>query len=41
MILYTYAIRNRPSTKDKELLDAIRERNANLKVSLTYMESAD
>lgn len=41
MILYTYAIRSKYETKDKDLLDKIRERNANLKVSLTYMESAD
>lgn len=41
MILYTYAIRSKYETKDKDLLDKIRERNANLKVSLTYMESAN
>lgn len=41
MILYTYAIRGKPDTKDKDLLDKIRERNANLKVSLTYMQSAN
>ena len=41
MILYTYAIRSKHDTKDKDLLDKIRERNANLKVSLTYMEGAD
>ena len=41
MILYTYAIRSKNDTKDKDLLDKIRERNANLKVSLTYMESAN
>ncbi|MBS4219672.1 DUF4956 domain-containing protein [Bacillus sp. FJAT-49711] len=40
MILYTYAIRSKNTTKDKELLDRIRERNANLKVSITYMELA-
>lgn len=40
MILYTYAIRGKNDMKDKDLLDRIRERNANLKVSLTYMESA-
>ncbi|MCJ7842484.1 DUF4956 domain-containing protein [Lederbergia sp. NSJ-179] len=40
MILYTYAIRSKNATKDKELLDRIRERNANLKVSLTYLETA-
>ena len=41
MILYTYSIRNKVDTKDKELLDRIRERNANLKVSLSYMQSAE
>src|SRR5699024_3980200 len=41
MILYTYAIRSKNDTKDKDLLDKIGERNANLKVSLTYMESAN
>src|SRR5699024_4705004 len=40
MILYTYAIRGKKDMKDKDLLDRIREGNANLKVSLTYMESA-
>lgn len=40
MILYTYAIRSKEDTTDKDLLDKIRERNANLKVSLTYMEDA-
>ncbi|OZU88874.1 DUF4956 domain-containing protein [Virgibacillus indicus] len=39
MILYTYAIRCKEHTKDKELLDRIREKNANLKVSLTYMDN--
>ncbi|WP_087974416.1 DUF4956 domain-containing protein [Oceanobacillus rekensis] len=38
MIMYTYAIRNKSETNDKELLDRIREKNANLKVSITYME---
>lgn len=37
MILYTYAIQGKENMKDKELIDRIRERNANLKVSLTYM----
>ncbi|UJL46855.1 DUF4956 domain-containing protein [Virgibacillus sp. NKC19-16] len=41
MILYTYAIRSKNVTRDKELLDRIRERNANLKVSLTYMENQE
>lgn len=39
MILYTYAIRMKYETKDKVLLDRIRERNANLKVSLSYLQS--
>lgn len=41
MILYTYAIRSKNTTNDKELLDRIREKNANLKVSITYLESAN
>lgn len=41
MILYTYAIRSKQDTKDQDLLDRIRERNANLKVSLTYLESVN
>lgn len=41
MILYTYAIRAKNNTNDKELLDEIREKNANLKVSLTYMQTAE
>ena len=39
MIMYTYAIRTKLETKDKVLLDRIREKNANLKVSLTYMDN--
>lgn len=39
MILYTYAIRSKNTTNDKDLLDRIREENANLKVSITYMEN--
>lgn len=38
MILYTFAIRSKTETKDQELLDEIRVRNANLKVSLSYLE---
>lgn len=38
MILYTYAIRSKNTTNDKDLLDRIREKNANLKVSITYMD---
>src|SRR5699024_10198952 len=41
MILYTYAIRNKPTTNDKELIDQIREKNANLKVSLTYVHGEE
>ncbi|MBP2079933.1 DUF4956 domain-containing protein [Oceanobacillus polygoni] len=41
MIMYTYAIRSRNEANDKDLLDRIREKNANLKVSLTYMENQD
>jgi len=41
MILYTYAIRNKPTTKDKELIDQLREKNANLKVSLTYVHGEE
>ncbi|WP_054950058.1 DUF4956 domain-containing protein [Numidum massiliense] len=41
MILYTYAIRSKNSTKDKELLDRIREKNANLKVSISYLPSEE
>lgn len=41
MILYTYAIRCKDETRDKDLLDRIREKNANLKVSLSYMESVE
>jgi len=37
MIMYTFSIRAKSDTKDRELLDAIRERNANLKVSLSYL----
>ena len=39
MIMYTYAIRTKNDTKDKVLLDRIREKNANLKVSLSYLQS--
>ncbi|WP_203553249.1 hypothetical protein [Bacillus sp. B15-48] len=37
MIRYTFEIRSKNETKDKDLLDLIRERNANLQVSLSYM----
>jgi len=39
MIMYTYAIRTKNETKDKVLLDRIREKNANLKVALSYMQN--
>lgn len=41
MILYTFAIRCKLNTKDTDLLNEIRERNANLKVSLSYTERED
>jgi hypothetical protein len=41
MILYTFAIRSKNSTKDQDLLNVIRERNANLKVSLSYLQIID
>src|SRR5690625_1727507 len=41
MILYTYAIRMKNNTTDKELLDSIREKNANLKASLTYVNQEE
>lgn len=39
MILYTYSIRSKNDAKDKVILDRIREKNANLKVSLSYIQS--
>ncbi|GGN55737.1 DUF4956 domain-containing protein [Oceanobacillus indicireducens] len=41
MIMYTYAIRMKNDTNDKILLDRIREKNANLKVSLSYLQSGN
>ncbi|MFD2210522.1 DUF4956 domain-containing protein [Virgibacillus halophilus] len=41
MILYTFAIRSKNTTNDKELLDSIRTKNANLKVSITYLENEE
>lgn len=38
MIRYTFDIRSKNETKDKDLLDRIRERNANLQVSLSYLQ---
>lgn len=40
-ILYTFAIRAKMDTDDRELLNQIRERNANLKVSLSYIGRED
>src|SRR5699024_8764714 len=36
MILYTHAIRGKQDMKDKDVLDRIRERHANMKVSVRY-----
>ncbi|MFJ7933919.1 DUF4956 domain-containing protein [Sporosarcina sp. NPDC096371] len=41
MILYTFTIRSKTDTKDQDLLNEIRVRNANLKVSLSYLEMRD
>lgn len=41
MILYTFAIRSKVDTKERELLDQIRERNVNLKVSLSYLQAKE
>ncbi len=41
MILYTYAIRTKNNIRDRDLLDSIREKNANLKVSITYLDSQE
>lgn len=41
MILYTFSIRGKEGMKDRDLLDRIRERNANLKVSLSYPQYAE
>lgn len=41
MILYTFAIRSKSDTKDQDLLNEIRVRNANLKVSLSYLNILD
>ncbi|MEI3604381.1 DUF4956 domain-containing protein [Pseudogracilibacillus sp. SE30717A] len=41
MILYTYAIRIKNNVRDRELLDQLREKNANLKVSITYVNSEE
>lgn len=41
MILYTYAIRSKNDVQDKNLLDEIREKNANLKVSISYLNNEE
>ncbi|WP_244093899.1 DUF4956 domain-containing protein [Jeotgalibacillus sp. R-1-5s-1] len=41
MIQYTFSIRSKEETKDQELLDQLREKNANLKVSLSYLQAAE
>ncbi|WP_202630845.1 hypothetical protein [Pallidibacillus pasinlerensis] len=41
MILYTFAISTKPEIKKQDLLNRIRERNANLKVSLSYLEGEE
>lgn len=41
MLLYTFAIRCKNDTKEQDLLNEIRVRNANLKVSLSYLQSAN
>ncbi len=41
MIQYTFAIRSKNETKDQDLLDRLREKNANLKVSLAYLQAVD
>src|SRR5699024_12721833 len=41
MILYTYAIRSKNDVNDKDIIDEIREKNANLKVTLSYLNNED
>lgn len=38
MIQYTFAIRSKKEASDRDLLNEIRERNANLKVSIGYLK---
>lgn len=38
MIQYTFSIRSKKETSDRDLLNEIRERNANLKVSIGYLK---
>ncbi|WP_203332345.1 DUF4956 domain-containing protein [Planococcus beigongshangi] len=40
MIQYTFAIRSKKETNDRDLLNEIRERNANLKVSIGYLKGS-
>lgn len=40
MIQYTFAIRSKNETNDRDLLNEIRERNANLKVSIGYLKGS-
>ena len=40
-MIYTLCNPSKVDTKDQELLNVIRERNANLKVSLSYLEMRD
>lgn len=39
MILLDYAIRNKEGVTDREVMDAIREHNANLKVTINYIST--
>src|SRR5690625_1477762 len=41
MLLYTYSIRSKSYTNDKYYIDQILEKNANLKVSLTYVSNEE
>lgn len=41
MLLYTFAIRCKNDTKEQDLINEIRVRNANLKVSISYLEVAN
>ncbi len=41
MLLYTFAVRCKNDTKEQDLLNEIRARNANLKVSISYLQTAE
>ena len=41
MLLYTFAIRCKKDVKEQDLLNEIRARNANLKVSISYLQTAN